>query len=406
MAINALQRFLSLGLLDIGEEDERFAKLRAASVEMGASIKDAPRLALYHTLVVLGQNTLSDDPCFSEVGSVLEKHWPTYKNRFKDVPRQIFRAIALDALDGAASENREVATAISYTTRTVKLPNPGTREDAVLREFVDAVQNSAEQAALENWSVDTNAAAKTDKAVTLPKLDRKKLLSGVANACGPQDAQGQATSGNPHWPNAGQPWATEFTARLAEVLASTVEAFVGTALPVPINSAREVAQEIARRSSALERRSRLLWWRHTLYSPLIRTGYRQLVPTMVVPLASLDLHVEVPAMAPISVEYLLRETICDAVSPAVKAMSPGDVSSQPGMEPLLKLLREHVPVPIRRCGQRTLFERVLDVASGSNLPNSEQADLTTQFAPHELGVRLFQEMQALRLTSGSRGTHG
>src|SRR5713226_5172394 len=94
-----LQKLLSLGLLDIGDDDTRLTKLQDAAKDLQQTFSDQPHIGLWHALMVYSGNVDPNDPCFAESAQVLSKHWPTYRNRYTDVPRAIFRGISLQAVD-------------------------------------------------------------------------------------------------------------------------------------------------------------------------------------------------------------------------------------------------------------------------------------------------------------------
>ena len=61
--------------------------------------------------------------------------------------------------------------------------------------------------------------------------------------------------------------------------------------------------------TSVERRSKLLWWKETLYSSSLRTSYRGLNKNLLPIVMSVDLNNQIPEVTPISVDYLLRDTI-------------------------------------------------------------------------------------------------
>ncbi len=61
--------------------------------------------------------------------------------------------------------------------------------------------------------------------------------------------------------------------------------------------------------TAVERRSKLLWWKETLYSPSQKKSYRGLDKHLLPILMGFDLNNHVPEVTPISVDYLLRDTL-------------------------------------------------------------------------------------------------
>jgi chemotaxis protein CheY-P-specific phosphatase CheC len=64
-----------------------------------------------------------------------------------------------------------------------------------------------------------------------------------------------------------------------------------------------------------ERRSQLLWWRQTLFSPFSRMSYRWLDPCQAALVMAIDLHKMVTLYAPQSVEYLLCEATQALIEP-------------------------------------------------------------------------------------------
>ena len=61
--------------------------------------------------------------------------------------------------------------------------------------------------------------------------------------------------------------------------------------------------------TAVERRSKLLWWKETLYSPSQKRSYRGLDKNLLPILMSEDLNNQIPNITPISVDYLLKDTL-------------------------------------------------------------------------------------------------
>jgi len=55
-----LQRYLSSGLLDIGDDDTGLSKLRDAAADLQKLFNSQPRIALYHSLMVYSENVDSN----------------------------------------------------------------------------------------------------------------------------------------------------------------------------------------------------------------------------------------------------------------------------------------------------------------------------------------------------------
>jgi hypothetical protein len=115
-----LQEFLNLGLLDIEGDDSRLEKLRGAASELAGQMKTSPRMAIYHTLVVSSDDPSPTDASFADVAEQVEKHWNTYWNRFPEVPRQLFKAVSLQALSMVSSHEENTKLAMGYIRRSVR----------------------------------------------------------------------------------------------------------------------------------------------------------------------------------------------------------------------------------------------------------------------------------------------
>src|SRR5258708_5335259 len=129
---DVLQEFLSWGLLDIGDDDTRLAKLRDAAADLQKRFVAEHRIGLYHALMLYSEKAETEDECLRENGEVLSQHWPTYKNRYPDVPRTIFRGISLQALSAAAEASPQLQIATGYALRSLrKIPYPN-KESSLL----------------------------------------------------------------------------------------------------------------------------------------------------------------------------------------------------------------------------------------------------------------------------------
>ena len=60
---------------------------------------------------------------------------------------------------------------------------------------------------------------------------------------------------------------------------------------------------------AVERRSKLLWWKETLYSQSLKKSYRELDKNILPVVMSSDLYHQLPSITPVSVDFLLKDTL-------------------------------------------------------------------------------------------------
>lgn len=148
-----LQKFLSLGLLDIGDDDTRLAKLRDSATELQQRFLNEPRVGMYHALMIYSGNVDSEDQCFTEGGEVLAKHWPTYMNRYTDVPRGILRGIAFQALSGACESSSNFESGVAYGLRSLGEHPAATKDGTLLEEFYRTIETHLEERAIAAWQV-------------------------------------------------------------------------------------------------------------------------------------------------------------------------------------------------------------------------------------------------------------
>lgn len=263
------------------------------------------------------------------------------------------RAVALEALQGVAKDTH-LAAAIRLTGDSVFRFSDFGNERPILELFLFQARDKAEEKARGEWTFSSSAPAKaapTDVAepletnINTPELkytevSRETLAQRLAAAGGaPTYASSQLENVNPNNPYQSQvAWATHFAKHGAEGIKEVVDkaqsgsttltqaAFDKLILQLNeqlsrLAEASERAAETAqsansgaeRNSMSHELRTKILWWREALYSPLLRRGYRELLketePPIVVAAMAFDLAQQLPALCPLSIEYLLRETV-------------------------------------------------------------------------------------------------
>jgi hypothetical protein len=395
-----LQEYLNLGLLDIGEDDSRLESLRLTARDLAQAFRTNPRLGVYHTLVVFAPDVAPDDASFLDVAQRLEIHWKTYRNRFKDVPRQLFKAVSLEAVRSAIDSNENLKFAVAYAVRTVFRPGAAIREQKLLAEFAAMLDAQLEEAARNRWEVQASTKKSEITAAAAPKvtkIDRDPLEASILAACGPNGPAGAIQGANPHWPPAGQSWSTEFAPRLSETVASAIE-----------QALLRVAGEIGKQNKglvdllgdmappAVAHQIQLLWWRKTLYSTKLGQSYRQLKPSAAMAITmAIDMQSLLAGVSPLSAEYLLREAVeevesNDLVTPQVLA----DVATG-----IAKCVLEPMPITTeKRKGLQTLAERLIQKARGDEAMSlGDYFPLQTE-KPADLARRLLQELQSLHFS--------
>lgn len=322
-----LQRFFDASLIPSETTDERLRHYQAAASDLakrfGANLSDA----VSASRVAIDPNCPATDPWFNTVQDAVKVHWKTFLVKNHDTPRQICRAILLEALSKTA-ENDWPPTLAVWNGASSLLPHLGNGpEQAITREFISKLGDECEDHSSEQWDMDSVATDDLPEfEIKLPtakagQVDEAELQRGLSDASGPQDQQGNSHGNpNPRWPNSGETWSYQFAPRAANTVATSVNKALASTSPLIEGLSKQLAPAMKKYASAFaewavglakrnERHTSLLWWKQTLYSPSLKRSYRGLSPTEVAIALSFDLGTVSGAPVPLSVEYLLRETI-------------------------------------------------------------------------------------------------
>ena len=334
MINSVLIKFIKAGLIQIGGEDTKFNHLKDTATDLAAVLKKTPSKATAYALIAIDPTAPEDDPAIREVEQALEQRWTTYSNTLAGTPVAVFRAILLEALVMAANEDPRIGVALVGTVRN-RLSYMQTGHEVeiwtaaiIQAETILDEQAEAEWATPENISVPAMPMEPIGEieiqTLTEFEVDKDILTTQIAMAAGPQTTGGVATGGNPHWPQSGQyPWIAEFSTRMAELLADELTNAVHSMQIAPIDLASplntlaasvaahvsDTMNTVSRATAGLQRRTNLIWWKETLYSPSARASYRTLSADLAAGLMALDLHRQVPTFSPASVSAFLYEAV-------------------------------------------------------------------------------------------------
>jgi hypothetical protein len=301
------------------------------------------------------------------------------------------------------------------------------REEKPIREALQELGNAAEELALgashRSNAPDLPALPPIQGLSTAPPvLNREKFQPLVEAATGPRNRSQTIlpSPANPHWPNSPDSWAYEFAPRMTTALIETVQEGLSL-VQARINDAllaerTSLAAFLTRYGAILQQRIHIsesrhhadnqkldaLWWSEALYSPALRDSYRLLPPEVAAVAMALDLLEQVDAPAPLSVAYLLAETV---------ARLPHAGHDRPlSLESILSALHEHgAPIrdmvskeplpPIGRVSLLALIEQAV-LRNGDAVSRlTERTGLApeTLFTLPQLAMACFRSLQAWAL---------
>ena len=420
--MSTLQEFLNLGLVDIGSDDSRLAKMENAASALVKHLSSNPELVIPATLIAIDRDADEDEPILTLVDTQLVHEWKTIRNTHTNSPRELLRSIIIQALSILGTDKPEMAGLIWQTAFSPINHNQARlgKERAVVRKLLQDFQERAEHEAIVRARFPEPPRKKRRAAKPIPftQLKGGDFLRDIGRSAGPHDASGTAFEDpNPQWPNQGHPWSYEFAPRMATALVKAVNAATKQVL-APINRElqtlrNELEQRLTDHVGSLgvqtSRQARLdvLWWSEAKYSPSVRLGYREMHGAASAVLMAHDLSVLVPAMAPASVTYVLGET--------VRAISRPDSKPEPWrVESLLEALRtsnselRRVVAAIETTeGRAPLFEIVAEAVHGNRITGEQVSGRTGMDPGLEISLPnfsmwMFRDIQARRLVEGLR----
>jgi hypothetical protein len=321
MNSDLLQKFLDKGLLDLGEDREKFNYIQSAAQDLGQKLLENRQHLASASSVVLGGELPDDDLILRLCKEAITNHWQTFGSRFPGKPIQLFRATLLQALASIVeSESDASNSGVIYYTTCGLLPYFATgNSDGIFREFLSELAQRIEDEAAQSWTspkvVDAQKIKYEEVALAAPNVDAKALRELLKNAIGPAGG----ASPNPNWPSSNTPeWLEHYGAASATAIGSAVTSVMSAAIPNIITKNRSDSQAIVRayfdtQGAADHYRADLLYWKEALYSHSKKDSYRHLSSDGAIYWAARDLHERVPRFHPISVEYFLRETVRSAI---------------------------------------------------------------------------------------------
>jgi GTPase-associated system helical domain len=325
MEDNFLQETLKIGLFDIGDSDERFKWLQESITDLQKKFEENYSLLPKFTLVALDPEISDTEPVMIETEIIITSHWRAIRGKYTEMPRNIIRGVILNALYGIGMKNTFFATIINLAALSFYPYAKINSEKKLIDQMLTSLGRIAEDSAIEEWSLAEESYF--SKLGTLKitgfkpgsvAIDKALLRKSLKDAT-QQTSKGYDPYNNP------EEWAESFSTKSSDgislafnnALESFSKSLSPTAIETPVNKFftdfKKELNSILKSSfsslKAVERRSNLLWWKETLYSPSQKGSYRE-VDTNILPIIlAADLNDKVPKITPVSVDYLLMDTL-------------------------------------------------------------------------------------------------
>jgi len=413
MQTDVLQKFLDKGLLDLGEDRERFGYVKSAASDLAQKLLENRHDLVSASSVLMGGDISEEEPIIRLCKEAITTHWQTYGSRYPSGAIQLFRATLLQAIALITEQDADNSdTGIIYYTTCGLLPYVATtREDVIFREFLTSLAQKIEDQAATIWTLPKRSGplkikykeAAQPVAVADPKVLKEALKNAIAPAGG--------TGANANWPssNAAE-WLEHYGGGSAAAISAAIAAVMKDVVPKIVTQSRNdvTAAVDAMRDTLVgvaadNLRADILYWKEALFSPSKKVSYRQLSLDGMIYWAAADLHLRVPPFHPISVEFFLRETVRAALGDkeAKKKLTLEQffIGTSADVESAVPLGSE-----VRTDRRLTPLE-ALHAAVAKKL-EAHKASVQTGIPPQttiqrdEMAVLLFRDFQARRLAGG------
>lgn len=428
MSHQVLLRFLNAGLLNLNGDDAKLAKLQEAAGDLAASLKKTPGKTAAFALIAFDPQAPVDDPVVMEAIAAIQKRWATYVNTFAGTPVTVIRAILLEALVQAADDEK-VGVAFVASARNALPFMEAANEQAIWSDVVTEIEQRVDARAELEWATPESIhipamTAVTPTPIELPtasaNIDNQALAKQLQAATGPNSDSGP-TNGNPYSSphSQNQQWVTEFGTRAAAAISTAFETAVEESQAGSIDLSEPLLQlsqavstyvgntlkAVSAATSGLQRRTNLIWWKESLYSPSAHTSYRALPAPTAAALMAFDLHRQVPAFSPASVAAFLHETVLSLpdVDP-VERRSIRNLVGEAVKSPALTGLRDVAEQLVPDNGGRGPVLGLLGAGSVQPTLNDESFRVkvgipaATMLTLPEWAAWLFRELQAAEAT--------
>lgn len=414
-----LQKYINSDSIKV-RNDEDFEKLKEAANNLSKSVFRKKDQVIKYTLVAFDPDIDPDEPALRKVEELVEKLSPTVLSHSKDMPRTVLRAVILESLYTRAMNDPAYASIIWLTaSNTINIYNLG-NERQILYEMLKEIGERVEQEALKNWSeLDGISELNFEKFdVKLSEIrninsDITKFKKEFHNAF-----QHSAWGGeNPyHHGQNNQNWPNHFTEHGGESISKLVNnsflkcinslESISGGLNEYLNKIQLTIEEIRKQPNkgleSVNNRSQLLWWKESNYSQSRKTSYREIKSEFLPIVMAYDLHSIVNQYYPISIDYLLKETINQLFEKTGNTISLFDYLKALNEDSFRPYIQTIISKPIDTEGRSSLLNYIYlmgneEVDGSKELKKMLGINPNYQIGKAELAVWLFHDLQALKI---------
>lgn len=402
-----IQNFLDSGLLDIDDENV-FNHLVETAGELATLLAENPDKIIPHALIAIDPNAPIDDPVFDEVENLLKSRWKFLRKRHPDRPRQFLRSIIFQGLELASQEDEAIVGLIWLTTRSF-IPYAKLYGDIdVYRNFIEEMGKAFESKVSSSITFDPTSPEKKKGAKQFNRDNLEIELASIISNRYNNDAIPPERNPNPVYnlPNfPADNWINEFIPRAKTLLLKVLDT-IQEDTSSSLNQVTKMMRSFVSHAEGQRIKTDILWWKQALYSPRLTNSYRDLAPHLACIVMALDLADIVSPPYPISVDFILTETVRNLLAESdKKSISPFSFRevfqalTTSDLRPKLQELLE----AINRPTSRTSLLHFLSAYVHGDIQNIEEitsivgVSLDDKITLPDFGAWLFRDLQAEKL---------
>jgi GTPase-associated system helical domain len=421
-SVPIIDKYLEAGLLStLGENETHYEYLGETVNFLVDKIQSNYSLLIPFSLVAFQICSSTTDPEVIRVYTALKDYWKLIGNKYPDLPIELIKPIMLETIGRLCNGDGRIASIVYHTNASAFAHYKYAPEVGLLiKQILTTAGIKAEEFAASDYISSTEVREKPDFGFEIDtpeniKVDRATLQDGLFAAAGPTDEQGIAPKKkppNPHHPSQGAQWNKPFSNIASESIAQSIESTIDEALAEFANEASTVISDKLKEisvytnnagESRLATESKILWWMQSLYSPKLRSSYRDLpLPVKIIAMAH-DLFDLVTVPIPESVVYVLGEAILNAISAvppknckAVKLIEWLENLSKPNVLDEIEAFK--IIIPTIEQHTQPLIVVVRAVLNGQTASKEMLGDLLdVALTPRQLGMWLFRDLIAEKL---------
>lgn len=417
-----LLKFLELGLFDIGEQDERLDQLQSAIENVKSDLTQHQAKLPQYILVALDKDISPDEPVLLEVEKQVTQHWKTLRQRHKNRPVVLLRGVILNALFELGNATPQFSRIIYLVGSNFYLFASLGKEKELVFDQLQSFGEKAESEAVSNWALKEGQAiqgmpnlkiAGVAGKKTKPDISYNTLKASLKKAAD-RSPQGHMPSQQNHLPHWAEHFSEEATTGISAVMDEVLNN-IQDSLPIShiqesINkfftkfnsSLNQALQNSLGSLMAVERRSKLLWWKETLYSQSQRKSYRDITKTELLPVVmAYDLLEQLPDITPVSVDYLLRDMFFLLLAKKDKKTTFSDYFK--GMQEHQEMLKQYFDESPNPSGRISITDFIAllmhERVKVDDFKERTGIDLQESIKPSDLSVVILHDLLCKRLIS-------